>query len=429
MLPEQVAIACHAVRRSYATPSGTVEALHPFDVELAPGAVNAIVGPSGCGKSTLLRLLAAVDLPSSGTIEVGTRTLTSLSPRALRDYRRVVVTYVAQRGPANLVSHLRLRDHFAYGDGAPLLEPFGLADRLDARPTQLSGGEQARAALASALGRRTPVLLLDEPTAELDSAIAQHVIDTLRRAASAGATVVVATHDHDFIAASDTVVELAAGVPEGGTRPGGAHAATGAGLHPRGITKHYAETLAVDDASLDLEPGEVGVVLGRSGSGKSTLLMILGAWLEPDTGDTGLQTMQWSAVGYVPQRFGLLPELSIAENVGLPTRSAGSWHHARVADLLARLDLTALANRTPAETSIGQQQRTAIARALVQRPPLLLADEPTSHQDARSAARSWDAIAAAAAEGTACLVATHDENAASYADRVWEIVDGRLTAR
>jgi putative ABC transport system ATP-binding protein len=84
--------------------------------------------------------------------------------------------------------------------------------------------------------------------------------------------------------------------------------------------------------------------------------------------------------------------------------------------------------RLPSETSIGQQQRAALARALGLRPAVLLADEPTSHQDGRSAARVWQAIEAARDSGTACLIATHDGAAAAHADRVWELVDGRLAS-
>jgi putative ABC transport system ATP-binding protein len=194
----------------------------------------------------------------------------------------------------------------------------------------------------------------------------------------------------------------------------------------RGVTKHYGNTIAVDDVSLDLAAGETGVLLGRSGSGKSTLLMVLGGWLPPDAGDTGIASTAWSEVGYMPQRFGLLPELTVAENVALPLRVSHAEDDERVATLLGLLALADLASRPPTETSIGQQQRVALARALVQRPAILLADEPSSHQDRRSADRVWEAIAAARAEGTACLVATHDEAAAAYADRVWQIADGRL---
>jgi putative ABC transport system ATP-binding protein len=128
----------------------------------------------------------------------------------------------------------------------------------------------------------------------------------------------------------------------------------------------------------------------------------------------------------VAQRFGLLPELTVAENVGLPLRLRGSTDDTRVTEVLGRLGLAELRDRLPGETSIGQQQRTALARALVDRPAALLADEPTSHQDAGSAALVWHALDAACAEGTACLVATHDEAASIHADRVWRIEDGHV---
>ncbi|MGN6799904.1 MAG: ABC transporter ATP-binding protein, partial [Gaiellaceae bacterium] len=180
------------------------------------------------------------------------------------------------------------------------------------------------------------------------------------------------------------------------------------------------------DASLAVRGGELAVLLGRSGSGKSTLLLAAGGWLRPDAGTVDLPGPRWHETAHLAQRFGLLPELSVAENVGLPLRLRGSSDDARVADVLSRLGLTELADRLPGETSIGQQQRTALARALVDRPAALLADEPTSHQDAGSAALVWRALDAACAEGTACLVATHDEAASAHADRVWRIEDGRV---
>jgi peptide/nickel transport system ATP-binding protein len=426
-LPDPAGIECRGVRKTYVTPSGGVEALHAVSASFPTGGLSALVGPSGCGKSTLLRLLAALDGADAGTIDVHGREITSLSGSELRRFRRELVTYVAQRATANLVPHLRLRDHFDRRADLALLEPLGLASHARSRPDQLSGGEQARAALAVAAARRTPVMLLDEPTAELDRETAAYVIDELAAAARRGVTVVVATHDSDVVARADTVIDMVDHVPAA-PRPGVAAArGTGRTLVVRGLTKHYGGTVAVDDVSLRLEPGETGVVLGRSGSGKSTLLMLLGGWLRPDAGDTGIASTAWRDLGYMPQRFGLLPELTVAENVALPLRISDMTDDERVEALLDALALGELATRLPAETSIGQQQRIALARALVHRPAILLADEPTSHQDRRSAERVWDAIAGARAEGTASLVATHDDAAAAYADRVWRIADGRLS--
>jgi putative ABC transport system ATP-binding protein len=425
--PEATPIECRDVRKAYATSSGSVEALRDVSATFPAGKLSALVGPSGCGKSTLLRLVAALDATSSGTIAVHGHDLATLSPRELRGFRRGIVTYVAQRAASNLVDHLQLRDHFADRVDLALLEPLGLAGHQRSRPDQLSGGEQARAALAVAVARRTPVMLLDEPTAELDRATAEHVVDELTAAAERGVTVVVATHDPDVVSRADVVVDMADPQPVADhVTPAAAAARAGRPLVVRGITKRYGDTHAVEDVSFALPAGEIGVLLGRSGSGKSTLLMILGGWLPADEGDTGVSTTSWSDVGYLPQRFGLLPELTVAENIELPLRIAGTADDARLQGLLDGLALTHLATRFPAETSIGQQQRVALARALVQRPRLLLADEPTSHQDRRSADRVWAAIIAARDDGTACLIATHDGAATAHADRVWAIADGRL---
>jgi putative ABC transport system ATP-binding protein len=126
----------------------------------------------------------------------------------------------------------------------------------------------------------------------------------------------------------------------------------------------------------------------------------------------------------VPQRFGLVPELTVAENIGLPGRLIDT--EVDVDGVLDLLGLGGLGQRAVTELSIGQQQRVAVARALVLRPAVLLVDEPTSHQDSESAERVWRALDAAAAEGAACLVATHEPDARLRAHRSWAIDDGRI---
>jgi putative ABC transport system ATP-binding protein len=213
-------------------------------------------------------------------------------------------------------------------------------------------------------------------------------------------------------------------------------------LEGRSLRKTYRRgrerVHAVENGSITLRRGEVGVLIGRSGSGKSTLLTLLSGWRRPDGGDVrwggtdiSPEALRWSQLSYVPQRFGLIPELSVRENLELPIRLRGANAGAadRVDELLERLGLAALASRLPAETSIGQQQRTALARALVLRPAVLLADEPTSHQDAAWRDAVWEELRRAGAEGTACLAATHEERAAGYATALWEIAEGVVTRR
>jgi putative ABC transport system ATP-binding protein len=439
--PEPVAVA-RAVSKTYVTPSGGIEALHGVDATFDVGAITAVVGASGSGKSTLLKALAGLDRLTSGSLDVAGKSLADAAPHALRLHRRDVATYVSQRASDNFVPHLTMRGQDD-GRALELLREFGLAHRIDARPVELSGGEQARAAFALALARRTPLVIADEPTAELDRGSAGPLLEAVRGHAGAGVAFVIATHDEDVMAIADRVLRLDRGrvVTEDVHRPGGRTAPrrpTGETVVvARGLRKDYRrgpETIhALAGGTLDLGRGEVGALLGRSGSGKSTLLAVLSGLTRPDAGDLHYElsscdpeSLPWAELAFLPQRFGLLSELSVRENVELPARLAGVAADAE--RILDRLGLAELAERLPQETSIGQQQRTALARALVLRPAVLLADEPTSHQDAGWRDAVWRLLVDAAESGTACLVATHEDEIARYANRVWH-VDGGVVSR
>jgi putative ABC transport system ATP-binding protein len=193
---------------------------------------------------------------------------------------------------------------------------------------------------------------------------------------------------------------------------------------------------ALRGVSLSLEPSQVTALVGPSGSGKTTLLAVLCGWERPDEGDLrwapelgtgGGGAPAWGELAMVPQALGLIEDLTVAENVALPARLAGRRaDQARAAELLERFGLEKLARRLPAETSLGEQQRTAVARALLLGPALIVADEPSAHQDAGWARVVFGALADAADEGAACLIATHDPEGLAFADRVLEMEDGRL---
>jgi ABC-type lipoprotein export system ATPase subunit len=343
----------------------------------------------------------------------------------LRRFRRDRIAFVSQRAADNLFPHLSLAEHVPDA-GRACFEQLGVAHRLDARPSELSGGELARAAFAVALARATPFVIVDEPTAELDGASAELVLASIADAARRGTTFVVATHDPAVLAISDHVVELARGRNATAEMPPPWPAAAPSGrlaLRVDGLTKSYGSVRVLEGVSLAVQASELAVIHGRSGSGKSTLLMLLGRWQDPDAGTIEVGT-GWSELAYVPQRFGLVPELTVSENVELPARLAGL--HVRDEALLTSLALDGLANRYPTEISIGQQQRVAVARALRLHPAVLLVDEPTSHQDAGSAELVWNALTAAAAAGTACLVATHEPDARRRAHISWELEAGSL---
>jgi ABC-type lipoprotein export system ATPase subunit len=213
----------------------------------------------------------------------------------------------------------------------------------------------------------------------------------------------------------------------------------------RGLVKTYGSGRAarrvLDGAEIEARAGELVAIIGRSGSGKSTLLHLLGALDRPDEGtievagqrvdgrpERELTRLRRDQVGFVFQFFHLVPELTGEENVLLPTRLPGSGRDApaRGRALIDQLGLNGAAARLPHELSGGEQQRLAVARALVHDPKLVLADEPTGNLDAESGAAVLALLRGAADDGRAVILVTHDEAATGAADRVMRLVDGRL---
>lgn len=196
----------------------------------------------------------------------------------------------------------------------------------------------------------------------------------------------------------------------------------------------------LEDVNLEVDAGEVVAVLGRSGSGKSTLLHLLGALDKPDQGrilianeDLTRQAPHTLArtrlrhVGFIFQAFHLIEELSGEENVLVPTRLPGAKKggERRAKNLIAELGIHSIADRRPHELSGGEQQRFAIARALVNDPELVLADEPTGNLDQENGAAVLDLLRRL--EHRAVVIVTHEPQAAAIADRVLHLEDGRLT--
>ena len=195
------------------------------------------------------------------------------------------------------------------------------------------------------------------------------------------------------------------------------------------------EVHALQGASFTLHRGEVVALVGPSGSGKTTLLNLLYGWEQPDEGEVRwavgsgpARSRPWSEVAVLPQDLGLLEELPIRENVELPIRLSKEPRpeaRERMDALLQGFGLADLASRQPAEISLGEQQRAALARALVLKPYLVLADEPTGHQDAGWARTMFRTLRDAADDdGITSFVATHSREFLRFADRILAIRDG-----
>ena len=204
------------------------------------------------------------------------------------------------------------------------------------------------------------------------------------------------------------------------------------------VSRNFRERRILNGVSLVLPPGEYCAIVGESGSGKSTLLNLIAGLDMPDSGrvsfagrdlaamdDDERTLLRRAQMGFVFQAFHLLPHLTVAENVALPLALNGRVDEAarqRVDELLAAIGLDGRADDYPRELSGGEMQRTGIARALVHRPQLVLADEPTGNLDLEAAGRVLEVLRAQVKrDGASAILVTHSMQAAAAADQVYRL--------
>lgn len=210
------------------------------------------------------------------------------------------------------------------------------------------------------------------------------------------------------------------------------------------INKFYGDTQVLHDMNLELEEGSFSSIIGQSGSGKSTLLNILGTLDRPTSGEVvindkavskmkakELAKLRNSTLGFIFQFHHLLPEFSAIENILMPTKilkgKVSPEDLAWADELIEVVGLTKVKNNNALKMSGGQQQRTAIARALMNKPKLILADEPTGNLDSDTAEQIYGLMRRInETYGTTFLIITHDQSIAQKADRIIEIKDGRI---
>jgi putative ABC transport system ATP-binding protein len=220
-------------------------------------------------------------------------------------------------------------------------------------------------------------------------------------------------------------------------------------IEARGLVRRYpgepAPVRAVDGVDVVVEPGESVSVMGPSGCGKSTLLHLLGGLERPDEGEIrlggrrvdGLSETEWAVlrrrmVGFVFQAFHLVDELTAIENVELPALLAGTGRRAarqRAQELLDRLEVGERAGHLPDRLSGGERQRVAVARAVINEPLVVLADEPTGNLDSHATGEILGLFTDLGAAGQTLLIVTHDARVAATADRLLTMRDGAIVAQ
>ena len=468
----------HAGRRDWA--------LRHLDLVVEPGERVLLAGPSGAGKSTLLAALAGIlHAPASGD-EEGVLRVAGLPATASTGRSGLVF-----QDPAASLVMGRLGDEVAFGlenRAVPeaeiwprvraALDDAGLSYPLDRSTECLSGGEQQRLAIAGVLATDPELLLLDEPTANLDPQGAELVRTTLRRllrrTGSRPVTLLLVEHRlAPALELIDRVVVLQAGGGVGADGPpGDVFSRSGVDLRRVGVwvpspppvrrassrtagdpvldaeqlTVRYGASsrAAVDRVDLTMHGGQVVALTGPNGSGKSTLALALGSLIAPSSGTVRFLAggpagpyPRWRAqdlIRHVGTIFQNPEHQFLTANVGaelaLGPRRAGmttAQVATRVEELLDRLQLGHLVAANPFTLSGGEKRRLSVATALATRPRLLLLDEPTFGQDARMWDQLVSLLAAERDAGQAVLAVTHDQDlVGALADRHLSLGEGRL---
>lgn len=423
----------HAGRRAWA--------IRGVDLRIERGERVLLLGPSGAGKSTLLSAVAGLPHTSSGEAE-----------GVLKVDGRAGIVF---QDPQSQIVMSRAGDEVAFGLenlGRPAAEIWPRVDEVldqvefpygrDRRTDRLSGGEQQRLVLAGALAAGPDILLLDEPTANLDPAGAAHVRDALRRL---DITLLLVEHRiEEFLPLITRVVVLE---PGGGVRADGPPSllsgplgdelardgvwVPGHPVVPRRGGAPGPPLLGSRDLmvrrkpypDLSIQAGEAVAVTGPNGVGKSTLALALGGLMRPDSGRVLTpfgEPRRWRAA-QLATRIGSVfqnPEHQFVTSTVRDELSLGGTPPSRVDSLLERLHLAELARANPFTLSGGQARRLSVATALAAAPPVLILDEPTFGQDRRTWNEIIDLMAELRASGHGILTVTHDPSVvAALADR------------
>ena len=460
---------------SYTYPGSDSPALDGIDLDLRKGEIVFVTGPTGAGKTTLCLAASGILHHEYGGLLEGTITIRGES---VREYRSMAgigrhVGVVFDDADAQLIFST-VEEEVASGLenlGIPraemeqrlrhVMESTGIADLAERAPHTLSGGQKQRVAIAATLALGTEILILDEPTAELDTEATDAIAALLRRLADAGTTVLIVEQKFDALATiADRMVLIEDGriaqegqpaelmqacllqSPAGGARHPAPAAALPAGapsiISIQGLVHRYDGVTALSGVSLEVTPAEIVAVVGENGSGKTTLIKHLNGLLRPTEGSVCVDGLDAATVPiaelarYVGLVFQNPDTMLFAETVedevafGLRNIDPDSTGEP-IEAALREVGLTHRRGAYPRSLSRGERQRLAIACVIAMRPRVIVLDEPTTGLDAREAARVMETLGRLRQEGHTIIMVTHDMRLGEeYADRIVRMERGSI---
>lgn len=486
MNADDVIVQMQGVRFSH--DGGETWTLDGVDLTIRQGEWICLVGSNGSGKSTLSRLIAGLAAPDEGKIELFGETVFDASGAHADAYRRARRSVGAVfQNPEDQIITTVVEDDVAFGPENLAVEPdtigqrvrsalqaVGMAEREGDDPTRMSGGQQQRIAIADMLAMHSRLLVLDEPTAMLDTKARAEVMRILDELHKRGTAIVLITHHEDETTYADRTIGLEHGkageLPRhqsgrndgtSGTRPEtqsqphpaqpdrvGGGASDEPMVRVRNMSYRYPQSRkkVLDDFNLTINDGETVVLMGHNGSGKSTLARLLCALDKPESGEITVNGIELTrmgrktrkrlraSVGYVMQH----PErqlfaATVAEDIAYGPRNQRldeTQVAQRVEQTMKLLRIEHLADKSPFELSCGQQRLVAIAGVLACNPNVLIMDEPTAGLDEMAKQRVYGLIRELKARNTTMLIISHSQSEArTLADRIIRMDDTGATGR
>ena len=441
----------HLDHFTYSYPGATGAALLDVSARIDSG-LTVVTGASGSGKSTFLRVFNGLVPHFHGGRVSGTATVAGLDVLA-------TPTRVLARNAGFVFQDPELQTVYATVDrevafglenaaipqreiGARVndaLHEVGIEHLAGRAVRTLSGGERQRVALASALAVRPRLVVLDEPTSQLDPDGAELLLAAARRATGDGRAVIVSEHRlRRLMPAANSLLVVDRGrvteADPAAWRPSTAMAAPrprapgGEAWSVSRATVGFAGVPVLESAELAGRAGEVVALAGPNGGGKTTLLRLIAGLAAPMSGTV---TRPPGRIAYLPQNpVAVLHRPSVRQEVQFTIDRAGGQAGERPERILNMLGIAGLADRYPRDLSSGERQRAAIAAVLPGAPQLVLLDEPTRGMDLASRSALIAIVADLRDRGAAVVIATHDEDLqAALADRVVDVAHGKVTER